>query len=228
MKKTSRIFLFGALIFVLVAAGCAGQEGTSTPIGATQPGGPTSIPTELATETAGTAETQVAGTAETATSEATSTTEATATTVAAGTQETPVIPVTGRDVILLECQFCVDTIAHALLVIPATATFELVTPSASVSTTDAETGCNTVDTFHDRQLVLCRAPETTSLTLNICTDANTCSQLSVNLQSCPVAAATSEPGSATNTPGTGAETSTATPLASPTADTGLPTSTPTP
>ena len=96
------------------------------------------------------------------------------------------------DAILLECQFCVDTIAHALLVITADATFEVDTASASLSTPDADTGCTTVDTFHDRQVVLCRAPENTSLTLNICTDANTCSQLWVDLQSCPVFVATDQ------------------------------------
>ena len=104
--------------------------------------------------------------------------------------------------------------AHALLVIPETATFELTTTA-----TGTDTGCNTVDTFDGKQVVLCRGEENTSITLNICTDGN-CTELAVDLQACPVSG-TPQPG-ATETPGAATDT----PQASPT--TGVPTSTPTP
>jgi hypothetical protein len=109
--------------------------------------------------------------------------------------------------------------AHALLVIPEVATFELATTVAG-----ANTGCNTVDTFNGRQVVLCRAEENTSITVNICIDGNNCTELLVDLQACPVSASTSEPGAPTNTPEPGGATDT--PEPSPT--TGGATSTPTP
>ena len=222
MKKTSRVFLFGALVLVLLLAGCAGEEVTPTPI-STLPGGEdmTSTPSAAETDTTGTAETEVAttGTADT-TAEAT---QETTTATPSDTTQTPSIPVTGGDIILLECQFCIDTMAHALLVMPATSTFELVTSSASTSTVD--TGCSTVDTFNDRQIVLCRAEEDTTLTLDICA-AGTCSQLTVALQTCPQVATGTAPANATDTPGAGTATGTPTAEASPT--TGAVTSTPTP
>ena len=117
--------------------------------------------------------------------------------------------------------------AHALLVLSEVATFELTTTA-----TGTDTGCNTVDTFDDRQVVLCRAEENTSITLNICTDGN-CTELLVDLEPCPVAPGTAEPGATatetsgaavTNTPGAAV---TDTPQASPTTG-GAATSTPTP
>lgn len=223
MKRISRVFLFGALALVLLMAGCGGEEGTSTPVGTLEPGdNPTSYPPPLETETLATVVTEATSTA-TATEAATSTPAATAT---ADTTQTPAGTAAPLDVNVIECQFCIDTMAYALLDIPETGTFEIVEPASP----DPDTVCNTVDTFQDRQIVLCRAPEGTSLTLNVCTDANTCSQVTVDLQTCPDTTATPQPGSATNTPTPGAGTSTATPEASPTAtaDTGLPTSTPTP
>jgi hypothetical protein len=226
MKKRSRVFLFGALILVLLVAGCAGQEGTSTPIGTKPPGEGdlTSSPTPLETETPGTVVTDTTATTEVT---KTATEGATATPTADATKQTPVVPVTGKvDVNVVECQFCIDTMAFALLEMPAAASLEIIDPASP----DPDTVCNVVDTFQDRQVVLCRAPEETSVTVNVCTDANTCADITVELQTCPDKAGTPQPGGATNTPTPGADTSTATPEASPTAtaDTGLPTSTPTP
>lgn len=151
----------------------------------------------------------------------TATIDAAQTTATADETLTPSIPVIGDEVILLECQFCVDNMAHALLVIPEVATFELATTTAG-----ADIGCNTVDTFNGRQVVLCRVEENTSITVNICTDGTNCTELLVDLQACPVSANTPEPGGATNTPEPGAATTTDTPQPSPT--TGGATSTPTP
>ena len=224
MKKISRLFLFGALAVVLLTAACAPEEGTSTAVGTLLPDDPTSSPSPAATEGTVTAETETTSTAAT---ETTATVDLTGTapaatdtpqTAATDTTQTPSIPVTG-DLILLECQFCVENMAHALLVLSDVATFELTT-----TTTGTDTGCNTVDTFNSKQVVLCRAEENTSITLNICTDGN-CTELAVDLQACPVSN-TPQPGGTTNTPTAGAATETTTPLASPT--TGGATSTPTP
>ena len=123
-------------------------------------------------------------------------------TAATDTTQTPVVPVTGADVILLECQFCIEGMAQAMLVLPDTATFETVADTASLSTPGPDTGCNTVDTFNGRQIVICRAEENTSLNLNICTDGNNCTQLLVELQDCQdQPAATDTPGFGPGTPG---------------------------
>ena len=219
MKKFSRLFLLGALAIILLTAACASEEGTPTVVGTLPPVDMT--PSPLATDGTVTAETETTST--TPTLAATLETE---TPTADTSQITPTdtIPVTG-DVILLECQFCVNNMAHAVLVLSDVATFEFVTPATSLSTPGPDTGCNTVDTFSGRQVVLCRAEENTTITLNVCTDGN-CTELGVDLQSCPDIAGTPQPGvTATETPGA-AVTDTPTPLASPT--TGGATSTPTP
>lgn len=56
--------------------------------------------------------------------------------------------------------------AHALLVLPDTATFEVVADTASLSTPGLDTGCNTVDTFNGRQIVICRDEDAGSQTAN--------------------------------------------------------------
>ena len=122
MKKISRLFLFGALAVVLLTAACAPEEGTSTAVGTLLPDDPTSSPSPAATEGTVTAETETTSTAAT---ETTATVDLTGTapaatdtpqTAATDTTQTPSIPVTG-DLILLECQFCVENMAHALLVL---------------------------------------------------------------------------------------------------------------
>jgi len=199
MKMISRLFLFGVFTLVSLTAACSGQQGSATPAGTTVPGNLTSSPTSLATETAATAATETTSTeatSETTTETATTATvdltgtapSATDTTQTAGTSTTltPGIPVTGSDVILLECQFCIQNMAQALLVIPDTATFEVVNNTASLSTPGPDTGCNTVDTFEGRQVVICRGQENTSLTVSICLNGS-CTQLEVELQPCPLA-----------------------------------------
>ena len=232
MKKISRLFLLGALAVILLTAACAPEEGTPTVVETLPPVDLTPSPAATdGTLTAETETTSTAATLETATPAAALTETAPAATdtpqvAATDTTQTPSTPVTS-DVILLECQFCVNNMAHALLVLSEVATFELTTTA-----TGTDTGCNTVDTFDDRQVVLCRAEENTSLTLNICTDGN-CTELLVDLQACPVAPGTAEPGATatetsgaavTNTPGAAV---TDTPQASPTTG-GAATSTPTP
>lgn len=216
MKKISRILIFSALTLALLAA-CTGQEGSPTAAGTTIPGDETATPFPVETDTTGTAETAV--TSPEATLDTTATVDLTGTAPAtADTTQTPGVPVTGADVILLECQFCIEGMAHALLVLPDTATFEAVADTASLATPGPDTGCNTMDTYNGRQIVLCRSAENTSLNLNICVDGNNCTQLLVELQACPVTG-TPQPG-ATNTLDAGVPTITVTP------GVGVPTSTP--
>ena len=227
MNKFSHIFLFGALALVMLTAACASEEGTPTAVETLLPVDLTSSPAVTDDETL-TAETETPSMTETLEVTETATPDAAQLTPTADGSQTPSTPVTGDDVILLECQFCVDSKAHTLLVLSEDATFEIVAPAASVATPGPDDGCNTVDTFNDKQLVLCRAEENTSITLNICTDANNCTELAVDLQACPVSANTPEPSSLTSTPEPGIATPTATVEAGESPTTGAPTSTPTP
>lgn len=201
MKKFSRFFLFGALILVLLTAACGAEEGTVTPSypGVDDPGGDdldlTATPFDgaEATEPLATADGAETATGDISTPDITVPETATqdAATAVPGLDatQTPAIPVTGVDVILVECQFCVDTWAHALLVLPDTASFEVVStaPSNTTSTSaDTEPGCSTVEVNNGKQVVLCSGPEMTPLILNICTDANSCTDFPVTLLSCPV------------------------------------------
>lgn len=194
MKTISRIFLFGALTLVLLSAACSGQEGSPTPVGPTDPVEETSYPPPAETAT----------TSPEATLDTSPTVDLSATAPATEVTDTPGVPGTGTELILLECQFCIDGAAHSMLVLPDTATFETVADTATLSTPGPDMGCNTVDTYNGRQVVICRGEEDTSLSLNICTDGNNCTQLLVELQTCPDV---NQPG-ATNTPGAGLPTDT--------------------
>lgn len=159
MKVISRFFLFGVLTLVLLTTACAGQQRSPTATATTQA---TSTPTIDVTST----------------STITVTTSPT-------TTVTAVIPVTGPTTAELVCQFCMDTFTHALVVIPAAATFTVLSPTPSASTpADVSIGCNAVDRFRDRQIVLCRAPSNTSLSMDVC-QGEDCHQFTVRLQICP-------------------------------------------
>ena len=239
MKKVSRLFLFGALVLVLLTAACgAGGGATPTPLStlpgvqetSTLPGGvdvtQTAV-TETAT-TAATAETATTGletpTLTLSTTESVSTLATSVGATATGASQTQGIPVTGVDIVLVECQFCVDTLAHALLVLPDTATFAVTMPTTTTTTTDTvKTNCSTIEVNNGKQVVLCSGPEKTPVILNICTDANSCTDFPINLQPCPLAqssvavptktrGATGAANSATPTPATlSTPTATATP-----------------
>ncbi|HEX2990811.1 MAG TPA: hypothetical protein VHO49_09040 [Anaerolineales bacterium] len=198
--NVSRFFVFTSLILVLLTAACAAEEGaTPTLVGTTLPGESDLTATSFETETTETAETATGdgtviaeGTATADGSPTVAVTDTAATAAGsptAGTTQTPGIPVTGSDIVLVECQFCVDTWAHALLVLPDTATFEIVSPApATTTSTTADTtpNCSTVEVNNGRQIVLCSGPETTPLTLNVCTDVNTCTDVPIDLMACPL------------------------------------------
>lgn len=217
MKNISKLFLFGALLLVLLTAACGAEEGASPTLsGTTLPGlDETATPPLDTTMTASTetAETPTAG-LETPTLSVT-TTSAVGTSVVGtaitGTAASPGIPVTGLDVVLVECQFCVDTLAHALLVLPDTATFEVISPTSTTTTTTTlspTVSCSTIEVNNGKQIVLCSGPEMTPITLNICTDLNTCTTFPVDLLACPLVQATALPNNTPSSPGTGNATAT--------------------
>lgn len=191
MKKSSLILLSGALTLLLLTAACA--EATATTIVTTGPAEETASPLPPGTD----ATASPFGALDTATVPAGTDL---AGPPATDTNQTPEVPVTGEEFISMEGQFCIQDMAHALLVLADTATFETVTTSGP------DTGCNTVDLYNGRQIVLCRARENTALNLNICTDATTCTQMLLELQDCPDVA---QPGSTSlGTPEAGVPTNT--------------------
>jgi hypothetical protein len=68
-------------------------------------------------------------------------------------------------------------------------------------------GCRTIDRFRDTKLVLCRAEENTTITLNVCQEGGSCREVQLTLQSCTLA---------TGTPSPTATLTTSTPTAIPT------------
>jgi hypothetical protein len=204
MKQISKLFLIGMLALGLLTTACAADE-REIPIITI-----TTLPSETSTQLVGLDVTMAAETAIVSNPETTVTQVPATASPVGGTTITPAIPVTGLDIVLVECQFCVDTMAHALLVMADTATFEFV--SATTTTTSTlPTNCSTIEVNNGKQVVLCSGPENTTISLNICT--NTCTNLPVNLMSCPVSQTNNTSAATTNalsTPesGTGSATST--------------------
>jgi hypothetical protein len=189
MKQISKLLLFGALLLALLSTACGADQGAApTLIGTTLPDGiatstqPNALdiatteattPPELPTMTPST---PAVGAAESV---------ATQVVTVAATNRSSLIPITGLDIVLVECQFCVDNIAHALLVLPDTATFEVVS-STTTTTSPQDVNCSTVEVNNGRQVVLCQGPEMSPITLNICAN-NSCADFPVDLLACPLA-----------------------------------------
>jgi hypothetical protein len=220
MKKFSKYSLFSALFLVLFTAACGAEQGTTaTAIGTllptnsdltSTPFGPTvtigTTPTATGSGLIVPADTSTPGLeTSTVSSGRVASTQVVATQVPAlGLTRTPSIPVTGQDIVLVECQFCVDTRAHALLVLPDTATFKITSPApTTTTTTDMQPTCTTVEVDNGRQVVLCSGPEMTPLVVNICTDATHCTDFPVDLLACPLPQGGSVGPATTQTPGTG-------------------------
>jgi hypothetical protein len=91
---------------------------------------------------------------------------------------TPSIPITGENVVSMQCQFCVDTVPHAVLIFPEFAFFDVVT-------TEPVT-CLTAQVVNGQRVLLCRGAELTTFTLNICSDPANCLQFPVTLETCPL------------------------------------------
>jgi hypothetical protein len=233
MKKISKFFLFGSLFLAFLTAACgANQNATPTLSGTSLV--QTSTPfMGLGTPVAGTATSLTPGTATTAigtTNSETSTgsgaqVSTQVPSVIGSTATSAAIPVTGSEITLVDCQFCIDNLAHALLVLPDVSTFQVISPTPSTNTTTTTAvSCSTIEVNNGKQVVLCSGPASTPVMLTICTGGS-CTNFPVNLQACPVAQsqqATSAPGDTQAAP-----TSSSGGVASPTATTAAGTPTPT-
>jgi hypothetical protein len=220
MKKYSWVSLVFALLLALLTTACGAEQGaspttvgtllppitdlTSTPLGPTETFGTT--PTATGSGLIVTTEATTTG-LETATLDAggvVSTQAVVTQPTARGVTRTPGIPVTGQEIMLVECQFCVGARAHALLVMPDTATFQITSPVASTTaTTDTQPTCTTVEINNGSQVVLCSGPEMTPLVVNICTDASHCTDFPVDLLACPLTPGSSVGPTATQATGSG-------------------------
>jgi hypothetical protein len=201
MNKINKFFLFGSLFLVLLTAACgSNQNATPTLSGASIL--ETSTPfLGLGTPVVGTAttaiattgsETPVAGGAQGVSTQLPSVVGSTATSAA--------IPVTGSEITLVDCQFCIDNLAHALLVLPDVSTFQIVSPTPSTNTsTTTNVSCSTIEVNNGKQVVLCSGPASIPVMLTICTNGS-CTNFPVNLQACPLS---QQQPAATQAPGTG-------------------------
>ena len=129
MKRISNLFLSGGVALILLAAACAPVEGVPNLPGALQDNLTVSPTTPATTDPS----------------------QATAT----NTTLTPAIPVTGLEVMLLNCPYCVDNIPHDQLLIPREATFRVTSPPELASGDDDGDG----DGGHRRTAQLSGAAE---------------------------------------------------------------------
>jgi len=91
---------------------------------------------------------------------------------------TALIPITGEDVVSVECEFCVDTETHAVLTFPDSAYFDV--------SSDAPISCLTADVTSGRRILICHGAQSTTFNLNICSDSSNCLHFPVTLQPCPI------------------------------------------
>lgn len=99
------------------------------------------------------------------------------------TTPTAFIPITGLDVVSLQCQFCVNDEAHAVLIISKLTSFNVADPVSGVT-------CLMAQDVNDRRIVLCRGPQQASFNLNVCMDPANCLQFPITLQTCALVPAT--------------------------------------
>ena len=85
------------------------------------------------------------------------------------------IPITGENVVFLQCQFCVGAETHAVLIFPDSAYFDVQQSSIT---------CLTANVVNGRRIVICRGPQETAFNLSICSDPSNCLQFPVALQPC--------------------------------------------
>ena len=160
MRRISRRILIGASLVIFLSSACGRLTLISpTPVWTVPPFGQPNFPTA----------TIAAATPITATSVAV----------------TPLIPITGENVVSLQCQFCVDTETHAVLIFPDFAYFDV--------TSDTPVSCLTADVTSGKRILICHGAHSTAFTLNICSDPQNCLQYPVALQSCPLLQAGATP-----------------------------------
>ncbi len=163
MSRISRRILIGALVMIFLLSACDRLVLASpTPVWTVTPSGQPLSPTVVLPSA----------------------------TPAAGTL-TPVIPITGENVVTLQCQFCVDAETHAVVLLPDSATFDV--------SSDTSASCLTADVIDGRRILICHGAPSTTFYLNICSNPANCSLFSVVLQPCPLAQGDATP-LATGTP----------------------------
>jgi hypothetical protein len=160
MTRFSRQFLLGALTLILLSSACGAfaREEVVIPVGTILAEDQTRLPQPTSTN---------AGLA-----------------AATDSSISPIIPITGENVVSLQCQFCVEDETHAVLVFPEFIYFDV------VSTTPV--GCLTADVVNGQRILICRGVQQTSFLLNICSDPTNCLQFPVALQACPLVPATGD------------------------------------
>ena len=163
MKIISRPLWIGVILLILLSSSCNLPVQTAAPVG-------TVIPSEVTQPALPTStELTVNGT---------------------GTPLTPVIPITGENVVEMQCQFCVNDLPHAVLIFPAFAIFDVDTTATSPVT------CLTAEVLNGKRVLVCSGTQLTTFNLKICSDESNCLLFPVALQGCPLAGT---PGAITGT-----------------------------
>jgi hypothetical protein len=163
MRRISRQILIGALILIFLSSACGRLTFASpTPVWTVTPTGqPFSTATLLPSDT------PVSSTL------------------------TPVIPITGENVVSLQCEFCVEAESHAVLIFPESAYFDV--------SSDTPVSCLTADVTGGERILICHGTQATTFSLNVCSDSANCLEFPVALQPCPVSPTDVTP-IASNTP----------------------------
>lgn len=91
---------------------------------------------------------------------------------------TGLIPVTGGDFVLEQCQFCVNNEPHAVLIMPEQASFNVSQPIIGIT-------CLTTEVINGRRILLCRGAQQTTFSLNVCPEGSSCTEFPVTLGACP-------------------------------------------
>jgi hypothetical protein len=224
MKKLLSSLSFVGLAVILLTSGCGGStftpiaEVTITPM-ETDGSATAETPDGSATAETPDGSATPAGASATPAGVSTNTPSsggvATNTASAVAITSTPGIPVTGLQVDHVG-QFCIDTIAHEVLLMPEAATIEIVPATTGGASNPNDVICETVESLNDTQVVICRGPAQANFALNVCMDGTSCAVDSFKLRQCPAqgpgggGGATPPPTTSTPTSATGT-TPTATP-----------------
>jgi hypothetical protein len=164
MRRLSRQILIGALTVIFLSSACGRLSFASpTPVWTLPPGGLPVFPT----------------------------TTLPAPVAVTGSAITAEIPITGENVVSLQCQFCVNTEAHAVLIFPESVKFDV--------SNETPVSCLTAAAIGGKRILICHGTQSSTFNLNICTDKSNCLQFPVALQPCPLLQAGATP-LATGTP----------------------------
>lgn len=82
-------------------------------------------------------------------------------------------------------QFCARELPITVVAIPENASFEVVQSSGATLSPDNPIVCQSLGTFQDRQIVVCRGPGSAVATLNVC-EGTACTQQQVGFETCPL------------------------------------------